>query len=73
MDPLTMKISNRFTLRVILASAILTVMAGSMLALVVNLVRDDLGVDPASTGLIITTHALFVEAPIALAPCSFPC
>jgi len=60
MDPLTMKISNRFTLWVILASATLTVMAGSMLAPVVNLVRDGLGVDPASAGLIITTHGLFV-------------
>jgi len=35
-------------------------MAGSMLAPVVNLVRDGLGVDPASAGLIITTHGLFV-------------
>ncbi|MFC1958277.1 MFS transporter, partial [Chloroflexota bacterium] len=31
-----------------------------MLAPVVNLVRDGLGADPASAGLIITTHALFV-------------
>ena len=61
MDPLTiMKISNRLTLWVILASATLTVMAGSMLAPIVNLVRDGLGVDPASAGLIITTHGLFV-------------
>jgi len=35
-------------------------MAGSMLAPIVNLVRDGLGVDPASAGLIITTHSLFV-------------
>jgi len=41
-----MKISGRLVLWIILASATLTVMAGSMLAPVVNLVRDGLGVDP---------------------------
>jgi len=35
-------------------------MAGSVLAPIVNLVRDGLGVDPASAGLILTTHALFI-------------
>jgi MFS family permease len=55
-----MKVSKRFTLLVILASALLTVMAGSMLGPVVNLVREGLGVDPASVGLIVTTHSLFV-------------
>lgn len=51
---------NRATLWIILASATLTVMAGSILAPVLNLIREGLGVDPASAGLIITTHALFV-------------
>ncbi|MFC2011277.1 MFS transporter [Chloroflexota bacterium] len=55
-----MKISNGLTLWVMFASATLTVMAGSMLTPVVNLVRDGLGADPASAGLIITTHALFM-------------
>ncbi len=51
---------NRFTLWVILASATLTVGAGAIIAPVLNLMRDGLGVDPASVGLIITTHALFI-------------
>ena len=55
-----MKIFHRFTLWVILASATLTVMAGSIIAPVLNLMREGLGVDPASVGFIITTHALFV-------------
>ena len=55
-----MKISNRLTLSVILLSATLTVMAGSTLSPIVNLVREGLGVDPALAGLIITTHSLFV-------------
>ncbi len=55
-----MKIFKRFTLWVLLASATLTVMTGSIIAPVLNLLRDGLGVDPASVGLIITTHALFM-------------
>lgn len=55
-----MKIFKRFTLWVLLASATLTVMTGSIIAPVLNLLRDGLGVDPASAGLIITTHALFM-------------
>jgi ACDE family multidrug resistance protein len=55
-----MKASNRLTLSVILASATLTVMAGSTLSPVVALIREGLGVGPASVGLIITTHSLFV-------------
>ncbi|MFC1962808.1 MFS transporter, partial [Chloroflexota bacterium] len=55
-----MKIPGRFALWTILASATLTVMAGSMLAPVVPMVREGLGVAPASVGLIITTHSLFV-------------
>ncbi len=55
-----MKIFKRFTLWVLLASATLTVMTGSIIAPILNLLRDELGVDPASVGLIITTHALFM-------------
>jgi MFS family permease len=55
-----MKIFNRFTLWVILASGTLTVMAGSILSPVLNLIREGLGVDPASVGLIITAHGLFI-------------
>lgn len=52
--------TNRITLWIILGSATLTVMAGSILAPVLNLIREGLGVGTASAGLIITTHALFV-------------
>jgi len=55
-----MKIFKRFTLWIILASATLTVMAGTIIAPVLNLLREGLGVDPTSAGLIITTHALFM-------------
>lgn len=49
-----------FTTWVILASATLAVMSGSVIAPVLNMMRSGLGVDPASVGLIITTHGLFV-------------
>ncbi|UCF31858.1 MAG: MFS transporter [bacterium] len=52
--------SNRFALAVILSSATLTIMAGSVIAPVLNLMREGLGVAPASVGLIITTHGLFM-------------
>jgi len=55
-----MKIFKKFTLWIILASGTLTVMAGTIIAPVLNLLRDELGVDPVSAGLIITTHALFM-------------
>ncbi|MEJ2726517.1 MAG: MFS transporter, partial [Deltaproteobacteria bacterium] len=50
-----MAVSKRLTLGFILASASLTIMAGSIIAPVLNLMRDALGVAPASVGLIITT------------------
>jgi ACDE family multidrug resistance protein len=56
----TMAVSKRLTLGFILASASLTIMAGSIIAPVLNLMRDALGVAPASVGLIITTHGLFM-------------
>jgi MFS family permease len=55
-----MTFSKKFSLGVILASATLTIMAGSIIAPVLNLMRDGLGVAPSSVGLIITTHGLFM-------------
>lgn len=55
-----MAVSKPFSLGVILASATLTIMAGSIIAPVLNLMRDGLGVAPQSIGLIITTHGLFM-------------
>ncbi len=53
-------VSEKITLGVIFASATLTIMAGSIIAPVLNLMRDALGVAPAFVGLIITTHGLFM-------------
>ncbi len=55
-----MAIRKIFSLGVIFASATLTIMAGSIIAPVQNLMRDGLGVAPTSIGLIITTHGLFM-------------
>ena len=55
-----MRFNNNFALGVILGSATLTVMAGSTIAPVLNLIREGLGVDPSSAGIIITTHSLFL-------------
>lgn len=55
-----MKIFKKLTLWIILASGTLTVMAGTVIAPVLNFLRDGLGVDPVSAGLIITTHSIFV-------------
>ncbi len=55
-----MQIFNRFTLWVLLVSATLTVMAGAIIAPVLNLMREGLDVDPTSVALIITTHGLFI-------------
>jgi ACDE family multidrug resistance protein len=52
--------SKKLSLSVILSSATLTIMAGSIIAPVLNLMRDGLGVAPSSVGLIITTHGLFM-------------
>jgi ACDE family multidrug resistance protein len=45
---------------VVLASATTTVMAGSVIAPVLNLMQEGLGVDPGSARLIITTHGLLI-------------
>jgi MFS family permease len=52
--------SKGFSLGIIFASATLTIMAGSIIAPVLNLMREGLGVTPSSVGLIITTHGLFM-------------
>lgn len=52
-----MKMSSS-ALWVIITSTKLTAMAGAIIAPVVILMRDDLGVSPASAGLVITMHAL---------------
>jgi ACDE family multidrug resistance protein len=45
---------------VALASATTTVMAGSVISPVLNLMQEGLGVDPGSARLIITTHGLLI-------------
>jgi len=55
-----MKINNKVTLGVILASTTLTVMAGAIIAPVVNLMREGLGADPSSAAIIITTHGILI-------------
>jgi ACDE family multidrug resistance protein len=55
-----MTVSKKFFLSVLFASATLTIMAGSIIAPVLNLMRDGLRVTPSSVGLIITTHGLFM-------------
>ena len=52
--------SSRPALAVILASATLTIMAGSVIAPVLNPMREGLGVARSSVGIIITTHGLFM-------------
>jgi MFS family permease len=55
-----MNLQKVFPLGVIFASATLTIMAGSIISPVLNLMRDSLGVAPSLVGLIITTHGLFM-------------
>lgn len=55
-----MAVSKKLSLGIIFASATLTIMAGSIIAPVLNLMRDGLGVAPSYVGLIITTHGLFM-------------
>jgi len=51
---------TKVSLSVILSAATLTIMAGSIIAPVLNVMRDSLGVAPSAVGLIITTHGLFM-------------
>ena len=55
-----MAVSKKLSLGIIFASATLTIMAGSIIAPVLNLMRDGLEIAPSSVGLIITTHGLFM-------------
>ncbi|MFH1071116.1 MAG: MFS transporter [Candidatus Glassbacteria bacterium] len=55
-----MRYLNRFTLAVVFSTGTLTVMAGAIIAPVLNVMRAGLGVDPARAGLIITTHSIFI-------------
>ena len=51
---------SKASLWVILASATTTVMAGSIIAPVLNLMREGLGVDPGAARIIITTHGILI-------------
>ncbi|MBW7997244.1 MAG: MFS transporter [Candidatus Glassbacteria bacterium] len=51
---------ERLILPVILFAGTLTVMAGTIIAPVLNVMRDQLGVGPSRAGLIITTHSVFI-------------
>ena len=55
-----MKTYSTFSLWILLVSATLTVMAGSIIAPVLNLMREELGADPVSAAIIITTHGIFI-------------
>lgn len=55
-----MKAYSTLSLWIVLISATLTVMAGSIIAPVLNLMRDELGADPVSAAVIITTHGIFI-------------
>ncbi len=55
-----MAVSNKLSLSIIFASATLTIMAGSIITPVLNLMRDGLGITPSYVGLIVTTHGLFM-------------
>jgi MFS family permease len=56
-----MKNKERIALMVVLASGTLTVMTGSVIAPVVNLMRQGLGASASSVGVVITTHSLFIS------------
>ncbi len=51
---------KHLALAVILASGTMTVMTGSIIVPVVNMMRDSLGATASSVGLVITTHSLFM-------------
>jgi MFS family permease len=55
-----MKNTKTLALCLILASGTMTVMTGSIIAPVVNLMREGLGATASSVGLVITTHSLFL-------------
>jgi ACDE family multidrug resistance protein len=55
-----MTIAYPFALWILLASSTLTVMAGAIIAPVLNLMREGLGADPSSAAIIITTHGIMI-------------
>ena len=55
-----MKTYSKAALWIILASATLTVMAGAVIAPVLNLMGEGLGVSQSSARILITTHSIFV-------------
>jgi MFS family permease len=57
---LIMTTYRKSTLWVILASATLTVMAGSIISPVLNPMTEGLGVDPGTARVLITTHSIFI-------------
>jgi ACDE family multidrug resistance protein len=55
-----MSVQNKAALSVILVSATLTVMSGAIIAPVLNLMTEGLGVDPSRARVLITTHSIFI-------------
>ncbi|MFC1908947.1 MFS transporter [Chloroflexota bacterium] len=55
-----MQTSSKYALWIILASSTLSVMAGAIIAPVLNLMGEELGVVPELARLIITTHGIFI-------------
>ena len=55
-----MPVPSRAAMWVILASATLTVMAGAIIAPVLNVMGEALGVGPGAARLIVTTHGLVI-------------
>ncbi|MGD9118627.1 MAG: MFS transporter [Dehalococcoidia bacterium] len=55
-----MTTNPKISIFILLASATLTVMAGAIIAPVLNLIRDGVGVEASAARIIITTHSIFV-------------
>lgn len=55
-----MQTSSKYALWIILASATLTVMGGAIIAPILNLMREGLGVEPSAARVLITTHSIFI-------------
>ena len=55
-----MKHLNRFTLPLVLTTGMFTVMTGTIIVPVLNVMRESLSVDAAGAALIVTTHSIFI-------------
>ena len=55
-----MTTNPKISIFILLASATLTVMAGAIIAPVLNLIRDGVGVEASAARIVITTHSIFV-------------